>query len=85
MIKRILQMGFLGSFLLFSGCGSSDVTGNSDNTMQVIQGETYTLASGDTIRKNGDDTVIEITHTIETGTKTVDVISGSITVVKGNY
>jgi len=85
MIKRILQIGFLGSLLLFSGCGSSDVTGDTDSTAIVTQGETYVLASGDTIRQNDDNTTINITHTIETGVKTVEVLTGSITVVKGNY
>jgi hypothetical protein len=85
MIKRILQIGFLGSLLLFSGCGSSDVTGDTDSTTQVTTGQTYVLSSGDTIRENEPDTEIQITHTIETGVKTVEVISGSITVVKGNY
>lgn len=85
MLKRILQTGLLGSFLLFSGCGSSDVTGDTESTTQVSAGGTYVLSSGDTIRKNDDGTEIQITHTLETGTKTVEVLSGSITIVKGNY
>ncbi len=85
MIKRILQIGFLGSLLFFSGCGSSDVTGNSDNTQIVTAGDIYTLSSGDTIRENDENTTIQITHTIETGVKTVEVLSGSITIIKGNY
>ncbi|MDD2698386.1 MAG: hypothetical protein PHF17_06255 [Arcobacteraceae bacterium] len=85
MIKRILQIGFLGSLLLFSGCGSGDVTGDSENTIQVSKDETYTLSSGDTIRENDENTTIQITHTIETGVKTVEVLSGSITIIKGNY
>lgn len=85
MIKKIIQSALVISALMFSGCGDGDVTGDSNNTEVVQAGDTYTLSSGDTIRQNDDNTTINITHTIETGVKIVEVLSGSITIVKGNY
>jgi len=85
MIKRLIQSALFLGALVFSGCGNGDVTGDSDNTITVTNGNTYTLASGDTIRQNDDNTTINITHTIETGIKTVEVLTGSITVIKGNF
>ncbi|MDD2698090.1 MAG: hypothetical protein PHF17_04715 [Arcobacteraceae bacterium] len=85
MIKKIIQLALFLSALMFSGCGSGDVTGDSNNTQIVRAGDIYSLTTGDTIKQNDDNTTISITHTIETGTKIVEVLTGSITIVKGNY
>lgn len=53
--------------------------------VEMVIGESVEVHEGDSIVKNSEDTVIEIEHTLEDDKKVVTLISGSATLIKGDY
>jgi hypothetical protein len=83
-MKRIIFIITLTSMFLFQGCGeSSNGEVVSKTTMSI--GVEYSVTSGDVLTATSDDAQIVVTHTLSDGTKTVKLLSGSATLIKGNY
>lgn len=68
---------------LLTACGSGGSGG--EDSVNLGTGEKVSLSSGDKIIKNEENTRVEISHKLEAGQKELTVLSGSITLVKGNY
>jgi hypothetical protein len=82
-MRKVLNIVlFLVIAYAVAGC-SGNITGEvSESTVET--GDTMIVRSGDKIVKNSDDTEIIIRHIIENGTKEIEVISGSVTLIKVN-
>lgn len=78
---KTLAMIFLIALLCSCGSGSS----GGEDSVKVGAGEKVSLSSGDKIIKDQENTKIEISHKLEAGQKELTVLSGSISLVKGNY
>lgn len=68
---------------LLAACSSGGSVG--EESAKHVAGEKISLSSGDKIIKNEENTSVEISHKLEAGQKELTVLSGSISLVKGNY
>jgi len=80
-IKQFVLILFTAALLTACGSGGS---GGGDS-VKLGAGEKVSLSSGDKIIKDQENTKIEISHKLEAGQKELTVLSGSISLVKGNY
>lgn len=75
--------------LLFSGCSDSIENGlknvQSDETILLAEGEEAIIYKGDSLSSSNSETVIKIRHNPNEEYKKVTVISGDLTLVRGEY
>ena len=74
-----LTIVFILVLLIISGCSGGDFKASET----VGEGEIVKLEKGDSISKNSENTRVIIRHTLGTGEKELEVLSGSISLVKG--
>ena len=84
-MKKILYTMIIAlSFIFFQGCGENHNGEIIDgSTIEMVIDTEYTIYTGNTLISTSDDTQIEVLHTLSDGTKTVKLISGSATLIRG--
>ena len=86
MKKAIFTITVLLSLSLFQGCGENSNDEVIEGDMITLSvGLTYTVYSGDILTSISDTTKISVLHTLSDGTKTVKLISGRATLLRGDY
>lgn len=78
------------SLLLLAGCGESEnktVFGDTatDGVYTLKVGESSQVLEGDTLEPNDANTRIEVEHILDDNTKYVTILSGSATLLRGQY
>ncbi|MDF1884454.1 hypothetical protein JHD49_10920 [Sulfurimonas sp. SAG-AH-194-C21] len=73
--------------MIIAGCEGKITQGNDTQVSSIdLQiGEVYTINDGDKLINDSNDTEIEVTHRVSSNTKEVKIISGSATLLRGNY
>ena len=87
-MKTILKLIISTSALaLLGGCSGENSNGNvfgDGNAVQMEIGTDYNVSVGDTIVPDGNATIV-VGHVLERTTKTVQITSGSATLLTGDY
>jgi len=80
---------YIAMALFISGCsgggGSGDSSFSEDTSSKTIGvGEEIFVGAGDSITPDSEDTEVVVSHYLN-DTKSVKVLSGSVTLLSGNY
>jgi len=72
--------------LFITACGGGGSGEESSNNESIIleQNSSIVVRSGDSLNPLTEDTLIEVTHTINDETKEVKILQGSAEFIKGN-
>jgi len=80
---------FCIALLILTGCSDSSSHTDQNNTQDTITtlfaGESAMVYEGDKLLPESTDTYIRVVHNIDDNTKTVNILSGSATLLRGEY
>jgi len=71
--------------LFFSACNSESKFENTQEVITLETGVPQEVFRGDEIINNEDNTTIRLSHTYGSDKKMVTLLTGSATLIKGNY
>ena len=67
------------------GCGGDAKFETQNNARSLTIGETVIVYTGDKVIPENEETVIDVEHTLNDNTKSVTLISGSASLLRGDY
>lgn len=83
-IKNLLLS--ISAALILSACGGDGSEGSLENDSIVLElNEPILVYAGDSLEKSSEDTTVNIVHDLTNDTKTVTLLTGSATLIRGGY
>jgi len=89
-MKTILKLIIsISALALLGGCSGESSNGNvfgddTDSAIEMVIGTDYNVSVGDKVVPDGNTTII-VEHVLDSTTKTVQITSGSATLLTGDY
>lgn len=83
-MKTILKLIIsISALALLSGCGGDSSSGNvsGDSAIQMEVGTRYSVSAGDKVSPDTNATIV-VEHVLDSTTKTVQITSGSATLLR---
>ena len=85
MRNRINILLIVTAMIMFIGCGSGDASFQGQNEeIEVMIGEEIVVNSGDKLITQ-EDTTIRVIHEVDSTYKRVTLLSGTATLIRGDY
>lgn len=85
MMKYLLFIFPLAMFLIACGDGSRASFEKTQTSIELQLNEPVSVYAGDKVQPEDENTTIKVTHEAIANTKTVTLLSGSATLLRGDY
>ena len=82
-MKKLIMIPLAG-LLFLAGCGDDD-GGSGGEKVSMVIGEAVSVYPGDTIEPGGDDARIAIRHEVGEEVKSVTLLEGAASLLRGDY
>jgi|FLOH01.1.fsa_nt_gi hypothetical protein len=83
-MKTIISIILLVTIFTFTACSGGGGSSSVVDATPLVIGEEITVEAGDQLQTD-ENTVINVVHEVDSTTKKVTLLSGTATLIKGDY